>query len=92
LKQREGKLVVVDNFEVASGKTRDAAEILSTLQTPKALIVVANMTPTLRRAVRNLPKAKVIDCSGLNVFDLLRYAHLIVSVEALAQIQERLAS
>jgi large subunit ribosomal protein L4 len=91
-KQREGRLLVVDRFEVESGKTRDAASVLSALQVSKALIVVAEVTPELRRAVKNLPLAKVIDCAGLNVYDLLRYEALVVTVDALERIQERRGS
>ena len=91
-KQRQGQLLVVDKFDVASGKTRDAAGILSALQTPKALIVVSKLDDPLRRAVRNLPHAKVIEVAGLNVMDLLRYEHLILSKDALGRAQEGLAS
>ena len=45
---------------------------------------------TVQRAARNLAHAKVIVEGGLNVYDVLRYSHLVVTRAALEQLGTRL--
>jgi large subunit ribosomal protein L4 len=54
----------------------------------KVLVVLDGASEAVRRSVRNLEKVKLIAADQLNVFDLLNAAHLVVSEEALAKIQE----
>ena len=50
---------------------------------------------TLRHAMaesRNIPAVKVLRVEGLNVYDLVRYEHLILTEGALKLLEERLAA
>ena len=91
-KLREGRLVVVDHFDVPSGKTKDMVKILAALEAPSALIVVRESEDTLARATRNIPKAKVIEAAGVNVYDLLRFDRVILTRDGLSALTERLSS
>jgi large subunit ribosomal protein L4 len=57
-----------------------------------AIIVVAHAEEKIERSARNLPKIKVMRVEGLNVYDLLRYEHLILMDGALKLLEERLAA
>ncbi len=92
LKQREGRLIVVDKLELEAAKTKIMAQALAELKVSSALIVIAQPDPTVERSARNLPKVKVLRVDGLNVYDLLRYDHLILTVGALKLLEERLAA
>jgi large subunit ribosomal protein L4 len=88
-KNFEGKLAVIDSFEIASGKTKDAASLVSSLG-GKSVLIVGEVSPLTRRAVRNLQSTKALSSSGLNVFDLLKYDQVLLTKEALKQVSERL--
>jgi large subunit ribosomal protein L4 len=57
----------------------------------KTLVVVA--TGEYNRAVKksftNLPKAKCIACGGVNVYDILRHDHLLMTAKAVEELTER---
>jgi large subunit ribosomal protein L4 len=92
LKHREGKLIVVDKLELDSPKTKLMVQALADLKVESALIVIPQTDAKIERSARNLPRVKVLRVEGLNVYDLLRYEHLILTEGALKMLEERLAS
>jgi large subunit ribosomal protein L4 len=92
LKHHDGKLIVVDRLEPEQPKTKIMAKALADLNVQSALIVIPEMDEKITRSARNLPKVKVLRVDGLNVYDLLRYEHLILTAAALKVIEERLAA
>lgn len=92
LKNREGKLIVVDKFELEAGKTKIMVQALAELKVASAVIVVAQADEKIERSARNLPKIKVLRVEGLNVYDLMRYEHLILTDGALKLLEKRLAA
>jgi large subunit ribosomal protein L4 len=92
LKNREGKIIVVDKLELEQPKTKIMAQALTDLKVFSALIVIAQSDQKVERSARNLPRVKVLRIEGLNVYDLLRYEHLILTEGALKLLEERLAA
>jgi large subunit ribosomal protein L4 len=56
------------------------------------LIVISRPDATIERSSRNIPAVKVLRVEGLNVYDLVRYEHLILTEGALKLLEERLAA
>jgi large subunit ribosomal protein L4 len=92
LKNRDGKIIVVDKLEFEEAKTKLMVKALADLKVESALIVIAQSDDKIERAGRNLAKVKVLRVEGLNVYDLVRYDHLIFTEGALKLLQERLAA
>jgi large subunit ribosomal protein L4 len=92
LKNQDGKLIILDKLELEEAKTKLMANALAELKVQSALLVVSQAEAKIERAARNLPKIKVLKVEGLNVYDLLRYEHLILMEGALKLLEERLAS
>jgi large subunit ribosomal protein L4 len=92
LKHHDGKIVVVDKLDLAEAKTKLMVRALADLKVSSALIVIAQSDEKIERSARNLPKIKVLRVEGLNVYDLIRYEHLILTEDALKLIEERLAA
>jgi large subunit ribosomal protein L4 len=92
LKNRDGRIIVVDRFELEQPKTKLMVKALMELNVQSALIVIAEPDERIERAARNLPKVKVLRVEGLNVYDLMRYEHLILTDSALKALEERLAA
>lgn len=91
-KNRDGKIIVVAKLELDAAKTKLMAQALAELKVNSAVIVISANNDTIERAARNLPKVKVLRVEGINVYDLLRHEHLILTQEALQHLEERLAA
>ena len=90
-KARDGQLKVVDSIALALPKTRELADLLTSLQVPDStLIVIAGRDRNVELAGRNLPRVLVLPVEGINVYDILRHTNLLVSQDALAAIEARL--
>jgi large subunit ribosomal protein L4 len=92
LKHKEGKIIVLVALEIAEVKTKLMRQMLEELQVKSALIVLPEGNEKVALSVRNLPRVKALRVEGLNVYDLLRYEHLIMTEQALRLIEERLAA
>jgi large subunit ribosomal protein L4 len=88
----EGKLLVLNQFQLKEIKTKSFVEILSRFGMENALIVIDGENLNLERSARNVQGVKVLRVDGLNVYDILNHEHLIVIKGAVEKIQERLAS
>ena len=91
LKLKEGALTIVDKFELGEIKTKALAGVLKALQVDKgSLIVDAVGNEKLRLSIRNLPKASYLPPEGVNLYDVLRHPHLVLTKDAVAALQTRL--
>lgn len=90
LKLKEGRLIVVDTFELAEIKTKNVANVLSTLDASKSAVIVdAKDNDNLRLSVRNLPTHQFLPPEGVNLYDILRHDHLIVTKAAVEALEAR---
>jgi len=89
---REGALVVVDAFALEAFSTRRMAAILQALGVSDggALIVIEAPNERVEASARNLPGVGVIRAEGLNVLDVLRHRHLVMTRAALEAVERRL--
>ncbi len=87
---KEGRLIVVDTFDLSEIKTKVMAEALGALQAnKKALVVDVRDNEKLRLSVRNLEQALFLPPEGVNVYDLLRHDHLVLSRGAAKALEAR---
>jgi large subunit ribosomal protein L4 len=85
---RDNQLVFVDRLAVDTPKTKDMNRILTALAgTSKALVLVAERNENVERSVNNLPNAKTLRASYLNIRDLLQYDKVIVPLDSLEVIK-----
>lgn len=91
LKAQEAGLKVIDKVVLPEVKTKRFAQALTALGMENALVVMGSMTPEASLASRNLSASKVLDVKGLNVYDILKHQGLILDLEAVKAIEERLA-
>jgi large subunit ribosomal protein L4 len=91
MKVRDGALVVVDKIDIADGKTKSVLAVLGALGVERALIITESANLLLERAARNLPTVKVLRAEGANVYDILRYDHLVLTQAAVEALRGRVA-
>lgn len=89
-KQAEGKLVILDDTKAISHKTKEMAKTLETLGLSSALIIDGVPDVNFSRAVRNIKHIDVLPEKGINVYDILRRDTLVLTKEAVAQLEARL--
>jgi large subunit ribosomal protein L4 len=89
-KQAEGKIVVLDAATAKSHKTKDMAKALKDLGLVSALIIDETPDANFTRAVRNIKHIDVLPQKGINVYDILRRDTLVLTKEAVAQLEARL--
>ena len=83
----EGEIKVVDSLGVTEPKTKLLKDALKNLSPREnALIIVAPENKAVFGASGNMEKVKVTDPRALNVYDLLRYAVVIIEQGALETI------
>jgi large subunit ribosomal protein L4 len=87
---KEGRLLVVDRFELAEIRTKILIEALSTLKAEaKTLVVDSHDNQKLRLSIRNLEEHQFLPPEGVNVYDLLRHDTLILSRDAAKALEQR---
>lgn len=87
---KEGRMTVVDSIELAEAKTRALAGVLTTLQAAsKTLLVDGKDNEKLKLSVRNMKSSQFLPPEGVNVYDLLRHDHLVVSKDAAKALEAR---
>lgn len=87
---KEGKLIVVEAFELKEVKTKSLLGALATLKSEKkALVVDSSENEKLRLSIRNCEDHQFLPPEGVNVYDLLRHDTLIVSKDAVKQLEAR---
>ena len=89
LKNQDGKVVVVEEVMFPEIKTKQMVDLLGNLAIGNALLVIPSSDQKVELSARNLPNLKVLRVEGLNVYDILRFEHLILTKGALSKIEER---
>lgn len=85
---QEDKFVVVDKFGFNEIKTKKMKEVLDNLKVKKALIVLDKKDENVTLSARNLPNVRTILSNSINVYDILKYDTLVITKDAVAQIEE----
>lgn len=88
---RQGRLKIVEAFDVEQPKTRELVAKLKTLEVSRPLIVTESGSEALYLAARNLPYVQVRDVQGLDPVALVGAEQVVVTTEAIKKIEEWLA-
>jgi large subunit ribosomal protein L4 len=88
-RQQEGHLVVLDAFNFEAIKINKVVGILNTFDVSRVLIVDVENT-NLERSARNLSTSNYLPVTGLNVLDIFRHDHLMLTQAAVEAIERRL--
>jgi large subunit ribosomal protein L4 len=87
---KEGRLLVVDHFELAEIKTKRLLEAFDALKAQeRTLVVDSSDNEKLKLSIRNCQSHQFLPPEGVNVYDLLRHDTLILSKDAAKQLEAR---
>ncbi|MDX2233540.1 MAG: 50S ribosomal protein L4 [Hyphomonadaceae bacterium] len=87
------ELIVIDAARLDAPRTADLKKKLANLGVENVLMITgAAVDDNLALAARNIPNVDVLPSAGLNVYDILRRKHLVLTREAVDAINARFAA
>jgi large subunit ribosomal protein L4 len=85
----ENDLVVVDKFELKEIKTKSVVNAMKNLKVEdKAFIVLPASNENVQKSARNIPTVKTGSVNTINVYDLLKYKKLVLTVDTIKKLEE----
>ena len=85
----ESELIVIDNFNMETNKTKEALKALENLKaTKKVLLVVDELTDNIILATRNIKEVVLLEASEINTYDVIAADNMIITENAVKQIEE----
>lgn len=88
-KLKEGKVLVVEDFNLEKIKTRELKKILEVFNFgDNLLLVIPKKNEVLEKSARNLPKVKTLEARLLNAYDVLKYENVLVLKDSLGVIEK----
>ena len=85
----ENNLVVVDKFDFKEIKTKQMADAMKNLKVDAtALVVLPTNNEIVQKSARNLADVRTSSVSTINVYDLLKYNKLVVTVDTIKKLEE----
>lgn len=88
---RQERLIVVEKFGVETPKTKELISKLKEMELKDVLIVTAELDENLFLASRNLYKVDVRDVQGIDPVSLIAFDKVVMTVDAVKQLEEALA-
>ena len=90
-KANDKEVVVLENINVETNKTKDMLKLLESLNlNGKLLIVTTELTENLILATRNIGSIKLVLANELNTYDVLYCDKLVITQDALKYVEEAL--
>ncbi len=85
----ENNLIVVDSLPFKEIKTKNMVSALSNLKVEgKTLIVLPEKNENVQKSARNIEGVKTSLVNTINVYDLLKYNKLVLTVDAVKSLEE----
>ena len=85
----ENELTVVDTFAFDTIKTKQMVNALTNLKVEgKTLILLADKNENVQKSARNIEGVKTTLVNTINVYDLLKYNNLVVTLDTIKKLEE----
>ena len=86
---RDERLFVIEDLSVATPKTKAVAEQVKNVGMEQVLCVTKQLDENVYVSSRNLPNVLVLEAQQIDPYSLLRYKKVVVTKEAVAQLEEQ---
>jgi large subunit ribosomal protein L4 len=92
MKLKEEKMIILRDFPMDEIKTKKFREVIERFGLSRALFVIDGLQPILEKSSRNVKEVKMVRSEGINVYDLLKYDHVVLLEPSIKKIEEALIS
>lgn len=90
-KVASGELIIIEDAKMKAPKTADLRKTLGKLNVENCLLIAGNtIDENLTKAARNIPNLDVLPSQGANVYDILRRHTLVLTKQAVQDLEARL--
>ena len=86
---RDERLFVIESLSAATPKTKDFADQVKNLGLEQVLFVTKQLDENVYLSSRNLPNVLVLEATQIDPYSLLRYKKVVITKEAVAQLEEQ---
>jgi len=87
MKVKEEKMTILRDFPMEKISTKAFQKVVELFGLKKALFIVDQDNLTLMKSSRNIKSVKMIRSEGINVYDLLKYEHLVLLEPSIKKIE-----
>ncbi len=85
----ENKLTVVDKLELAEIKTKTMKKAFDDLKVEgKTLVIIPEKNLNVEASARNIEGIKTILVNTINIYDLLKYTNLVLTLDTVKKLEE----
>ena len=85
----ENKLTVVDKLELAEIKTKSMVKAFNDLKVEgKTLVIIPEKNLNVQASARNIEGVKTILVNTINIYDLLKYTNLVLTLDTVKKLEE----
>jgi len=85
----ENKLTVIDKLELAEIKTKSMVKAFNDLKVEgKTLVIIPEKNLNVQASARNIEGVKTILVNTINIYDLLKYTNLVLTLDTVKKIEE----
>jgi len=85
----ENQLKVVDKLELSEIKTKSMVKAFADLKLEgKTLVILPEKNLNVEASTRNIVNAKAILANNINVYDLLKYTNLVLTLDTVKKLEE----
>ena len=93
VKEKEKKIIVIDNLLINKISTKEISKKLKKLKIKSALIIDSSSNKNekgFRQSILNISNVNFMPVVGMNVYDILKFNNLIISKDALVEVEKKL--
>jgi large subunit ribosomal protein L4 len=92
MKLKEERMIILQDFPMDEIKTKRFQEVVDRFGFKKVLFVIDESRPLLEKSSRNIKDVKMVKSEGINVYDLLKYDHVVLLEPSVKKIEGALIS
>jgi len=81
------KITIVDKFNLENISTKQITHILNKFEIKKTLVITSDLDKALVLSARNVKAVKVLEPHGLNVYDIVSFNNIVITEDAVKQIE-----
>lgn len=86
---RDERLFVIENLSAATPKTKEFADQVKNLGLEQVLFITKQLDENVYLSSRNLPNVLVLEATQADPYSLLRYKKVVLTKDAVAQLEEQ---
>ena len=87
-KLNDKEIVVIDSFDMKNIKTAELAKTLKNIKAEDAYVVLPAVDVNVQKSARNIEDVKTCTVNSMNVYDLVKYEKIVLTVDSVKKIEE----